>query len=189
VAADPEYRRSFRQAFSGAPTMERMAQAIGAYERTIYSVDAPFDRFMAGDQAALSVPAQRGLKLFGGKARCGECHTGPNFTDEAFHSLGVSSDAGRGGVTGTAQDLGAFKTPTLREIARTGPYMHDGSLATLADVVDYYDRGCEPHPNLSSKIVKLGLTVQEKGDLVAFLETLSGTIQDAPASVRKENGR
>jgi cytochrome c peroxidase len=189
LAQDPSYREAFGAVFAGQPTAERLGAAIAAYERTIYSVDAPFDRFLAGDAEAMTPAAKRGLEVFGGKARCGECHTGPNFTDEAFHSLGVSADAGRGRVTGAAQDLGAFKTPTLREIARTGPYMHDGSLATLADVVDYYDRGCEPHPNLSSKIVKLNLTVQEKGDLVAFLEALSGTIQDAPASVRKESGR
>ena len=176
VAADPGYRRSFRQAFGGAPTMERMAQAIGAYERTIYSVDAPFDRFMAGEQAALSAPAQRGLKLFGGKARCGECHAGANFTDEQFHALGLQGDAGRGTVTKDPKDQGRFKTPTLREVARTAPYMHDGSIATLLEVIDYYDRGGAEHPNLDPKMTKLSLTREEKEDLVAFLHSLSGQV-------------
>jgi cytochrome c peroxidase len=182
LAQDPSYAQAFQQVFGGAPTAERLAQAIGAYERTIYSVDSPFDRFLAGDETALALEARRGLTLFGGKARCGECHTGPNFTDELFHALGVSGDAGRGTVTRSAADLGAFKTPTLREIAKTAPYMHDGSLATLEEVVDYYDRGGTPHPNLSPKITKLGLTAEERLDLVAFLRALSGTIVETPAS-------
>jgi cytochrome c peroxidase len=189
LARDASYREQFHSVFGGEPTAERLGAALAAYERTIYSVDSPFDRFVAGDPNALSPAAQRGLELFGAKARCGECHSGPNFTDEAFHSLGVSADTGRGGVTGVAQDVGAFKTPTLREIGRTAPYMHDGSLATLADVVDYYDRGCSPHPNLSSKIVKLGLTAQERSDLVEFLEALSGTIVETPVPVQERSGR
>jgi cytochrome c peroxidase len=189
LTRDTSYSEQFHAVFGGEPTGERLGAALAAYERTIYSVDSPFDRFVAGDPSALSPAAQRGLEVFGAKARCGECHSGPNFTDEAFHSLGVSKDTGRGGVTGVTQDVGAFKTPTLREIARTAPYMHDGSLATLADVVDYYDRGCEPHPNLSSKIVKLGLTAQERSDLVAFLEALSGTIVETPVPVQERSSR
>jgi cytochrome c peroxidase len=189
LAHDPSYRDAFRAVFGGEPTADRLGAAIAAYERTVYSVDSPFDRFIEGGASALSPAAQRGLELFGGKARCGECHSGPNFTDEAFHSLGVSADPGRGKVTGVAQDVGAFKTPTLREIASTGPYMHDGSQATLADVVDYYDKGCSPHPNLSSKIVKLGLSAQERADLVAFLEALSGTVVEVPVSMQARSDR
>jgi len=189
LAADASYREAFRAVFAGEPTGERLGAAIAAYERTVYSVDSPFDRFVDGDANALSPAARRGLELFGAKARCGECHSGPNFSDEAFHSLGVSPDTGRGGVTGVAQEGGAFKTPTLREIAKTGPYMHDGSLATLADVVDYYDRGGSPHPNLSSKIVKLGLTAQERDDLVAFLEALSGTVVENPVPTQARTDR
>jgi cytochrome c peroxidase len=176
VAADPSYRRSFLQAFGGSPTAARIAQAIAAYERTLYSVDAPFDRFLAGDPGALSASAERGLRLFGGKAKCGECHSGANFTDELFHALGVEGDPGRGAVTRDNRDDGRFKTPTLREVARTAPYMHDGSMATLAEVVDHYDRGGKTHPNLDPKMTKLELTQQEREDLVAFMEALSGTV-------------
>jgi cytochrome c peroxidase len=95
----------------------------------------------------------------------------------------VSTDPGREAVTSRPQDRGAFKTPTLREVARTAPYMHDGSMATLLEVIEYYDRGCAPHPNLPAKIQKLQLTAGEKADLVAFLESLSGRIVDNPATV------
>jgi cytochrome c peroxidase len=185
LQADPSYRAAFRGVFGGDPDATRLALALSAYERTVYSVDSPFDRYIAGDESALSDRARRGLAVFGGKARCGECHTGPNFTDEAFYSLGVGPDTGRQAVTARVTDHGAFKTPTLREISRTAPYMHDGSLATLTEVVDYYDKGCAPHPNLPAKIQKLDLTAEEKADLVAFLESLSGRVIDI-ASAEKE---
>jgi cytochrome c peroxidase len=180
---DAAYRAGFEAAFGGEPTASRLAAALGAYERTIYSVDAPFDRFLAGDQGALTPAARRGMELFAGKARCGECHTGPNFTDELFHSVGLKGDDGRGRVTGKESDRGTFRTPTLREIAGTAPYMHDGSLATLLDVVEYYDRGGAPHPNLSSKVVRLSLSSQEKADLVSFLESLSGRIVEVSSDM------
>jgi cytochrome c peroxidase len=187
LAADPSYRAAFRATFGGDPTAERLAQALAAYERTVYSVDAPFDRYLAGDAAALSPAAQRGLALFGRQARCGDCHAGPNFTDESFHCLGVSHDPGRSAVTRDAKDLGSFKTPTLREIARTAPYMHDGSLATLAEVVEYYDKGGQPHPNLDEKMKPLGLTARDKADLVAFMEALTGTVVDAAREDRRSD--
>jgi cytochrome c peroxidase len=178
---DPRYLVAFRRAFGGDPSAPRLAAALAAYERTVYSVDSPFDRFLAGDEGALSPAARRGLALFGGKARCGECHTGANMTDELFHSIGVESeDQGRALVTGKDVDRGTFKTPTLRDVARTAPYMHNGSQATLRDVVDYYNDGGRPHANLSPKVQVLGLTDGEKADLVAFLEALSGRI--APVS-------
>ena len=176
LAGDARYAAQFRQAFGGGPTRERLAAALAAYERTVYSVDSPFDRHLAGDAAALSESARRGLALFGGKARCAECHTGINFTDEAFHCLGLPGDNGRGAVSGAAHEVGTFKTPTLREVARTGPYMHDGSHRTLAEVVDYYDKGGEPHVNLDERMSPLKLTAQEKADLVAFMESLSGRV-------------
>jgi cytochrome c peroxidase len=128
----------------------------------------------------MDASAQRGLALFGSKAQCAECHTGVNFTDEAFHCLGVSHDEGRGRVTGKRAEDGAFRTPTLREVAHTAPYMHNGSLKTLAEVVEYYDRGGDPHPNLDHKMKRLGLTAQEKADLVAFMSSLSGTVIEGP---------
>jgi cytochrome c peroxidase len=176
VKADPTYVSAFRAATGGEPTIVRVAAALAAYERTIYSVDAPFDRFMAGDAQALSPAAQRGLGLFGTKAHCGECHAGSNFTDELFHNLGLSGDPGRSAVTENARDQGAFKTPTLREVALTAPYMHDGSKATLLEVVEFYDQGATPHPNLDARIRKLGLTLEERQDLVTFMEALSGRI-------------
>lgn len=176
IQADPEYRKAFREAFGGEPSAAGVASAIAAYERTIYSVDAPFDRFMAGDETVLNPAARRGLALFGGKARCAECHSGSNFSDELYHCLGLPGDDGRGKVTKNEQERGAFRTPTLREIAHTAPYMHDGSVATLAGVIDYYDRGGDPHPNLDSKMQKLRLTAGEKADLLAFLRALSGRV-------------
>jgi cytochrome c peroxidase len=181
LAAVASYREAFRAVFGGDPTAARLAEALAAYERTLYAVDAPFDRYLAGQQDAMSPAAQRGLVLFGRKARCGDCHAGPNFTDEAFHCLGVSHDPGRSAVTRDTKDFGSFKTPTLREVARTAPYMHNGSMATLAEVVEYYDKGGEPHPNLDEKMKPLSLTAGEKADLVAFMEALSGTVVEGAA--------
>jgi cytochrome c peroxidase len=181
LAQHASYSRAFQSAFGGPPTPPRIAAAIAAYEKTIYSVDSPFDRYLAGDQSALSPEAQRGLALFGGKARCSECHSGVNFSDELYHCLGVGDDKGRGGVSGVEKQSGEFKTPTLREIALTAPYMHDGSVATLEEAVDLYDRGGTPHPNLDPKIQKLGLTATEKAELVAFMKALSGKVVEVAA--------
>jgi cytochrome c peroxidase len=179
---DASYRAEFRKAFGADPTPALIAQALAAYESTVFSIDAPFDRYLAGDKQALSPLAQQGLTLFGGKARCSECHSGPNFTDELFHCLGLPGDKGRGGVAGHEKALGEFKTPSLREIALTAPYMHDGSVPTLAEVVEVYDRGGTPHPNLSPKMTKLGLTAEEKKALVAFMESLSGRMVELEAT-------
>ena len=141
------HRRQFRSTFGAEPSLELAARALASYLRTIVDGDSPFDRYAAGDPSALSESPQRGLRLFHGKAGCGQCHAGPNLTDEEFHNTGVAwrtgtlTDAGRSAVTHAAADRGAFKTPTLREISRTAPYMHDGSLATLNDVIEYYDGG------------------------------------------------
>jgi cytochrome c peroxidase len=186
LQADPSYRRDFQLAFGSAPSAERLAAALAAYERTLYSVDAPFDRFLGGDAEALTPAAHRGLVLFGGKAKCSECHTGANFTDELFHCIGLPDHGGRGAVSGDSAEAGAFKTPTLREVSRTAPYMHDGSMNTLAEVVEYYDRGGDRHANLDPKMAALSLTAAEKADLVAFLESLSGTeVEAAPGRERE----
>jgi cytochrome c peroxidase len=187
LARDARYAAEFRRAFGGGPTPARLAAALASYQRSIYSVDAPFDRFLAGEASALSASAQRGMKLFGAKARCAECHTGPSFTDELFHTLGLPPhDTGRGGVTGTPHEKGAFKTPTLREVARTAPYMHDGSMATLEEVVEYYDKGGEPVANLDPKMKPLSLTAEEKADLVEFLRALSGRVVELTASAEED---
>jgi cytochrome c peroxidase len=168
------YRQEFQSVFGTDVTEEGIAQAIAAYERTILSGDAPYDRFKAGDKSALSEAAQRGMALFFGKAHCSACHSGPNLTDNAFHNIGIGMaaeepDKGRFAVSGLGGDTGSFKTPTLREIARTGPYMHDGSMRTLEEVIDDYDKGGTPNPYLDEEIYKLNLTAREKADLITFL--------------------
>ncbi|MCA9225221.1 MAG: c-type cytochrome, partial [Planctomycetales bacterium] len=176
VSAIKGYAKPFERAF-GTPevTQDRVAKAIASFERTVLSGDAPYDRYKAGDQEALSEPAKRGMKLFFGKANCSACHSGHSFTDGGFHNLGVGikdaePDVGRFAVSKQEGDKGSFKTPTLREIARTAPYMHDGRLKTLEEVVDYYDKGGEANPQLDEEIYALKLTAEQKADLVAFLK-------------------
>ena len=176
-----EYRREFRAAFGRDFDPEGVAQAIAAYVRTIVSGDSPYDRFQAGDTRAMSEPAQRGLRLFEGKAMCSRCHAGFNFTGENYRNIGVgmtagAPDLGRYTVTGDDSDRGAFKTPTLRDVAKRGPYMHDGSEKTLEDVIAYYDRGGVKNAWLSTDMKPLTLTVQERADLVEFMKALTGRI-------------
>jgi cytochrome c peroxidase len=164
--------------------MGDVARALASYVRTIVAGDSPYDRYRAGDSNALEPDAARGLGVFVGKAGCTRCHAGPLLTDELFHNTGVAwrdgrlTDVGRAAVTGAAEDRGAFKTPTLREIERTAPYMHAGSLATLDDVIDFYDRGGGPSPGLDSRMRPLGLTAVEKRELRAFLAALTGTVSE-----------
>jgi cytochrome c peroxidase len=148
--------------------------------RTILSGNSAFDRYMAGDSAAMSAIEQLGLRLFTGKAGCSTCHVGPNFSDERFHNTGAGngSDAGRASVTGRVEDQGAFKTPSLRDCARTQPYMHDGSLATLQDVIEFYDKGGRANAQLDPEIRPLHLTAEEKLALASFLRALDGTVRD-----------
>jgi cytochrome c peroxidase len=170
----PGYRQQFQKVFGTDASEEGIAKAIGAFERTILSGDAPYDRFQAGDKEALSEQAQRGMKVFFNKGRCSACHAPPNFSDGAFHNVGVGMDApepdiGRQAVSKLLGDRGAFKTPTLREIAKTAPYMHDGRFRTLREVVDFYDKGGTPNPQLDEEIFPLKLSDEQKEDLVQFL--------------------
>jgi len=184
VAQVPGYAPLFRKAFGDEKIdVDRITKAIAAYERTVVAGNSPFDRYMAGDKDAMSVAAVRGMELFNGKANCKACHAGFNFTDESYHNLGVGidkpkPDLGRYEVTKKEEDKGKFKTPTLRNVMLTAPYMHDGSESTLLDVVEFYDRGGVKNPNLSKEIRPLGLTEREKRDLVAFLEALTGEIDN-----------
>lgn len=165
------YKQQFQKVFGTDVTAEGMAKAIAAYERTILSGDAPYDRFKAGDKNAMSEAAQRGLKLFTGKANCSACHSGPNFTDHAFHNIGVpGTDVGRHEISKTAGDKGAFKTPTLREIARSAPYMHDGSMKTLEEVMAHYVKGGTPSPTLDEEIFPLKLSPEEIKDVIVFMK-------------------
>lgn len=174
LQAIPGYRRQFEQLF-GDVTPQAVAQALASFERTVLSGDAPYDRFVAGKKDALSPAAQRGYEVFFHRAHCSACHAGASFSDGAFHNLGVGiddekPDLGRETISHLEGDRGAFKTPTLREIARTAPYMHDGRLKTLVDVVEYYDKGGTPNPQLDEEIYPLSLTAAEKADLVVFLQ-------------------
>ena len=155
------YRKQFQVAFARPTNAEDLARALASYVRTILSGDAPVDRYMNGKRDALSVQARQGLRIFLGKGNCTACHLGPTFTDESFHNTGVAwqdgelLDPGRFAVTGKEADRGAFKTPTLREVAHTAPYMHDGSLETLEEVIDFYDDGGRKNPYLDPEIRQL----------------------------------
>jgi cytochrome c peroxidase len=190
VFGDSELRAMVEQAFGpGRPTMEKITKAIASFERTLVSGNSPFDRFLYGnDRGAISAAAQRGLQIFRSpqKGNCAVCHTigekSALFTDHRFHNLGAGLnsegeliDLGRYTQTGVEADKGAFRTPGLRNVAQTSPYMHDGSLKTLKEVVDFYVGGGSSNPFLDKQIKPLThLTGQERSDLVAFLESLSG---------------
>jgi cytochrome c peroxidase len=174
------YQQQFRTVFGSGVNLQDIANAIAAYERTVLSTNSAFDKYVTGNQQAMDASAVRGMALFKGKARCILCHNGPNFTDNQFHNLGVpqtgplKEDLGRYNVTRQESDKAAFKTPTLRSIAETSPYMHDGAFKTLEEVVDFLDGGGGPNPQLSPLVKKLDLSQEEKADLVAFLKALSG---------------
>ena len=189
---NPEMKRLFDKAYGRGPvTMEKITKAIASFERFLVSGNSPFDRFMYGEQRdALSEPARRGLEVFRNphKGNCVACHTIQDkqalFTDDKFHNLGVGmnaqgelTDLGRFNETKKEGDQGAFRTPTLRNIARTAPYMHDGSQKTLKDVVDFYVGGGNSNPYRDKEIKALEfLTKQERSDLVAFMESLNGEV-------------
>jgi cytochrome c peroxidase len=177
LAADKDYARAFAKAFPESPrvTEENLKKAIATFERTLVSPQTRFDRWVAGDAKALSVQEVEGFRLFAGKAGCANCHSGWAFTDYAFHDIGLpSEDRGRGAVLRLPAAEHAFKTPSLREIGRAAPYMHDGSLASLADVVRHYAGGVVERPTLSPDLRRgLTLTEDERAALVAFLGTLT----------------
>jgi cytochrome c peroxidase len=198
----PGYVEQFQKVFGTNVTLDGMAKAIATFERVAaLSGNSKYDKYNAGDNKALSDTEKRGMVLFGltlntddefktdvvrQKAKCTLCHVGFNFTDEQFHNLGIGwnektgkfADLGRWAIDpiGAKCDasLGAFKTPTVRDVEHNGPYMHDGSLATLEDVVEHYDKGGTPNPALDVDMKKLNLTAQEKKDVVAFMKALSG---------------
>jgi cytochrome c peroxidase len=158
-------------------TAENVGRAIAAFERTIISNNSPFDRYMRGDKNAMDPAAIRGMQLFMGKANCTACHSGPNFTDESFHNIGVGdSDPGRAAIVGDASLTGAFKTPGLRNVVLSAPYMHNGSSATLEEVVRFYNTGGTSTQGLSELIKPLHLTDSEVFDLVAFLGALTDPV-------------
>lgn len=181
LARIPEYVIRFKKVFNAPPAIEGAAKAIASYERTLISGDSRFDLYIKGDKNALSTQEKRGLILYIGKASCSGCHNGPNFSDNKFHNVGtrhvgpLAVDLGRMAVSKSPEDMHAFKTPGLRNIALTAPYMHDGVLRTLEEVVEFYNKGGEMHNmgHKSEKIQPLNLTEGEKADLVAFLKSLT----------------
>jgi cytochrome c peroxidase len=213
LRAIPDYAKRFQDVFGTLVTSESLGKALAAFERTLVTRNAPFDRYLGGDQQAMSESALRGMELFKGKARCILCHNGPNFTDSQFHNLGVpaapllehplvqaslrfdakrmnvseydqvTEDLGRYLVTKEDRDKGAFKTPTLRNVTQRDPYMHNGIFQALEDILDFYDGGGGAVPGKSPLIQALGLTMQDKRDLLAFLQSLTGEISSQPSAV------
>jgi cytochrome c peroxidase len=210
LKGDPEYPARFSAAFGdNGITGERIGQAIAAYERTLVFDDSPLDRYIDGDEAALTPQQKRGLALFMGKANCLACHSGPIMSDNAFHDLAVPDDAlrdpevlaslrfdakrmnypdwatlehdpGRALVTKSADDFGKFRTMGLRNVAETGPYMHNGALTTLKDVVEFYNRGGGSGGKVSPELQPLQLSSAEVDDLVAFLGATTGRRRPPP---------
>jgi cytochrome c peroxidase len=172
------YVKQFQDVFGTEPNRQGVAKALAAFQRTLVTDASPVDRFLAGDKTALSAAATRGYELFSGEAGCLRCHNGPLLSDGKFYRIGVSwRDRGRGAVTGNRQDDYRFRTPSLRNIARTGPYMHDGSLKTLDEVVSFYYRSVprSAPDGLPLDVQPLsGSSFSEISDLVAFLESLTG---------------
>ena len=171
------YRDAFEAAYPGEGISKKtIAKALSNFERTIVSSDAPFDRWIKGEKQAMSKSALRGFKLFEGKANCSKCHSNFNFTDNGFHNIGLedATDSGRYAIRKVKILIGAFKTPTLRDIALTAPYMHNGAYSTLEEVIEHYNIGGISRENLSPNIKKLNLTKGEKANLVAFLKSLTG---------------
>jgi cytochrome c peroxidase len=181
LASIDGYRALFAEAYPGEPLApETVAKAIATFERGIVSADAPFDRWAAGDDRAMADNAQRGFVLFNTTARCAKCHSSWRFTNDSFHDIGLpGADVGRGAMLKDVPVMQhAFKTPTLRDVDRRAPYMHDGSLATLEDVVEFYDRGgAVTRDSLSPDMKRLGLSVEEKHQLIAFLHALTSPQQ------------
>jgi cytochrome c peroxidase len=180
ISKIPGYQKQFQLVFGGGVNLQHIAEAIAAFERTIVSQNSAFDKYVMGKQDAMTESAVRGMALFRGKGRCILCHNGPNFTDNQFHNLGVpqegllKEDLGRFEVTRMDRDKGAFKTPTLRSITETAPYMHDGVFKTLEEVIEFLDKGGGANAHLSPLMRPLSLSAEEKQDLIEFLKALTG---------------
>lgn len=176
---NPTYVRLAKEAYDRAPDAYVITRALASYVRTLTSVDSPYDDYLQGDSLALSNAALRGMNLFhGDRLKCGSCHSGPNFTDDTFQNNGLYADyqdLGRALITQSADDIGKFRVPSLRNVALTAPYMHDGSVATLEEVIDHYAYGSRyDHPNRSTDVNGFHLSNTDKQDLISFLEVLSG---------------
>ncbi len=179
IGGIPGYRAAFDQAFRGPQvTFDRIVKALAVFVRSIVSQNSAFDRWLSGDKSAMSDEARHGFALFTGKARCVRCHSGPAFSDSRFHNIGLNSvDPGRFEISGRPEDRNAFRTPGLRNVANTPPYMHNGSLRTLEAVIDFFNRGGD-RVGSGNELKPIGLSAPEKQALRAFLESLSGAEQE-----------
>ncbi len=175
----PGYVTLFQKAYPGEGVTEKsIGKALASFQRTVTSTESPFDRWRRGDQRAVDASVKRGFELFTGKANCAACHKGFNFTDNSFHNIGVreegTPDLGRFQIRKVAVLKGAFKTPTLRDVALTAPYMRNGIYTTLEEVIDHYDRGGDVTENLSPEMKPLNLTARDKADVMALMKSLTG---------------
>ena len=182
LKSDADYAAAFAAAYPGEAIDDKtVSKAIASFERTVISNNSPFDRWLRGDANAMSASQIRGFRLFTdeNKVNCAVCHQAPNFTDNGFHNLGLPSygapepDVGRYAIKPIAVLKGAFKTPTLREVARTAPYFHDGSAKSLMEVVEHYNKGGVVRKDISPEMRELGLSQQEMQDIVAFMQALT----------------
>lgn len=177
LEAVPYYQNKFNEIYGTGVTKEGIGSAIAAFERTLISDNSPFDQYKAGNKSAMGPAAIRGLALFEGKANCVKCHDGPNFTDESFHNIGVDDDdPGRAPIAGDNSLHKAHKTPGLRNVIFTAPYMHNGSEESLEEVIQFYNRGGDRKEGISNLIVPLNLSDAEVRDLVAFLGALTDPV-------------
>lgn len=176
LKADPGYVQAFQAAFGSPPSMQNTVRALASFQRTLQSRGSPYDRYQAGDASALTAQQVRGLDLFFDRAECFHCHTGRDFTDGLPHNNAMklfNPDVGRAEFTEKEEDVGRFVTPSLRNVAVTAPYLHDGSARTLRELIEIYNDGGEPNPNTDPLIHPLGLTPAEIDDLLAFLNSLT----------------
>lgn len=180
IARIPGYRTHFAKAF-GTPEVnfDRIAQAIATFERILLSGNSRYDKYIAGDRTQLNSEELRGMQLFFGSAQCSQCHSGPNFSSEEFTNLGLGTDRmpldkGRSAVTKRQDDWAAFKVPTLRDVTKTGPWMHDGRMKALENLMNFYRQGGIRNGGRDRRIVKLDFSDTERAQLIAFLYTLEG---------------
>jgi cytochrome c peroxidase len=178
IAAIPGYAEQFQKVFGAAPSADNIPMALAAYVRTLRSGGSPWDRYEAGDKSAVSADAVEGYKIFAGKGQCAVCHAPPLYTDMRFHNIGLEAgkekpDPGRGKISNDAKENGAFKTPTLRSVAKSAPYFHDGSAATLLDAVKFMAAGGKEDPNRDPLLRPANLSDDEIEKVVAFLEALT----------------
>ncbi|MCP8937374.1 plastocyanin/azurin family copper-binding protein [Alsobacter sp. SYSU M60028] len=188
LGADAEMAARFRQAFprERGMTADQLVRALASYERTLVSPRTRFDKWVAGDAAALSPEEKAGFALFTGKAGCSNCHSGWAFSDRAYHDIGLPGDDwGRFGQLGLGAADHAFKTPSLRELTWTAPYMHDGSLHTLERVLDHYENGIVERPSVSADLPRIHLSADERDALLAFLDTLSSETPPVPTPLER----